>query len=264
MNQKGNLFRRLLYKYLPLEAYLNVLSKMYFLSFNLGLLKGNRYYDYPIFLNKIVKQGDVCIDIGANLGYLTVVLSKLAGVKGKVYAVEPVKPVLSALKKNTKHLKNVEVLPFALGDDNKLIQLGNNSIKNSGYLGSGSHFVLEKDADAEIVFEAEMRKGSELFGHLNKIDFVKCDIEGYEMVVIPEMEQIINKFKPILLIESLKEKRKQMLAFFKERNYNGYILNNKEILYPAKEDEHWDMFFIHNDKMKVVEKYLTDTNSDKI
>lgn len=264
MKQKGNVLRRFLYKYLPLETYLSVLSKMYFLSFNLGLLKGNRYYDYPLFLNKVVKPGDVCIDIGANLGYLTVVLSKLAGRNGKVYAVEPVKPVLSALNKNTKRLKNVEVLPYALGDENKLMQLGNNSIKNSGYLGSGSHFVLGEDAVADVVFEAEMRKGSELFSHLKKIDFVKCDIEGYEMVVIPEISEIIDKFKPILLIESLKENRKNMLAFFKERNYNGYVLDNKEILYPAKEDEHWDMFFVHNDKINIVEKYLANTNNDKV
>ena len=267
MKRKGNLFRRVLYKSLPLETYLRALSKLYFLSFNLGLLKGNRLYEYPYFLKKVIRKGDICIDIGANLGYLSVLFSKLVGKQGKMYAVEPVKPVLSVLKKNTKHLKNIKIFPFALGEENKSIRLGNNTVKDKGFMASGSHFVLDKNiaqnTTIDIEFEAKMRKGSELFSHLGRLDFVKCDIEGYEIVVIPELEPIILKFRPILLVESRRETRKKLLHFFKERNYRGYVLN-QGFLYSAKEDEYLDILFIPQDKLSIVEKYIKKTTTNNV
>ena len=224
MIKTGDIVRRLLFKLLSFENYLRVLSRLYFLSFNMGLLKKNKLYQYPYFLNKIISKGDVCIDIGANMGYFTVLLSKITGSIGKVYAVEPVKPILSILKKNTKNLKNVKIYPFALGKENKLITLGNNSIKTKGFIASGSHYILDhkfnQTTDPEIEFNAEMKKGSELFNHIDRLDFIKCDIEGYERVVIPEIEPIILKFKPIILIEARGESRIQMLQFFEKNKFN--------------------------------------------
>jgi len=263
MKRTGNWIRKTTYKYLPFETYLWFLSQLYFITFNLGILKGNRLYEYPYFLKKIIKKGDICIDIGANLGYLTILFSKLVGTQGKVYAIEPVKPVLSVLRKNTKGLKNIEIFPFALGEENKLIRIGNNSIRKKGYVASGSHFVLDKDEIAEIEFNAEMKKGSELFKHLEKLDFIKCDIEGHEEVVIPEIEPLLLKFRPILLIESRGDSRKNLLNFFKERSYNSFILN-KGLLYHAKEDEFWDMLIVPHEKVNLIEKYIkisTDNNA---
>jgi FkbM family methyltransferase len=259
MKRQGNLLKRILYKNLPFETYLNVLSRLYFISFNSGLLKKNRLYDYPYFLKNIISQGDICIDIGANLGYLTVLFSKLVGKNGKVYAVEPVKPVLTVLQKNTKRLKNVEILPFALGAENKSIRLGNNTLKNAGFVATGSHFVLDnkitQSQNADVEFEAIMKKGSELFKDFIKLDFIKCDIEGYEIVVIPEMESVIKKFTPILLVETRRENRKKLLQFFMDINYKGYVLY-KNFLYPAKEDEYWDILFVPEEKMETVRNYV--------
>jgi FkbM family methyltransferase len=250
----GDLLRRVLYKILPLETYLSVLSKMYFISFNRGWLKKNRVYDYPYFLQKIIERGDVCIDIGANLGYLSVVFAKLVGKNGKVYSVEPIKPVLSVLRKNTAQFSQVEIMPYALGTETKSIKLGNNTLDKKGFMASGSHFVLDKDEVAGIEFEAEMRQGSELFADLKKLHFIKCDIEGFETVVIPEIKPVILKFQPLVLVESNGEDRKQMLEFFEDMNYKGYVVND-ELLYPAKLDEKWDILFIPAKKMDMMRRY---------
>jgi len=259
MIKTGDVVRRLLFKLLSFENYLRVLSKLYFLSFNMGLLRKNRLYQYPYFLNKIINKGDVCIDIGANMGYFTVLLSKITGSKGKVYAVEPVKPILSILKKNTKNLKNVKIHPFALGKENKFIKLGNNSIKKKGFIASGSHYILDQKfnqtTDSEIEFDGEMKKGSELFYHLDRLDFIKCDIEGYERVVIPEIEPIILKFKPIVLIEARGENRIQMLQLFEKNKFSAFVLKNGK-LYPAKEDEFLDILFVPQDKLEDVDLFL--------
>ena len=259
MKKISSIIRQLLYKYLSFENYLYVLSKAYFLTFNLRMLKNNEAYAYPYFLKNIIKPGTVVIDIGANLGYLAVIFSKLVGDKGKVHAVEPVNPVRKILTKNTKGLTNIQIYPYALGNENKFIQLGNNTRIKKGYVASGSHFVMDQKANnkanTDVVFEAEMRKGSELFSQLDQLDFIKCDIEGFETVVLPEMEAIIMRFKPSLLVETGGSNRKQMLDFFNERNYDAYILNNG-YLQPTNETESRDILFVHQEKHNSISKYF--------
>ena len=259
MKRHGNFIRRLLFKSLSFENYLRLLSKLYFLSFNTGLLRINRLFDYPYFLDKLINKGDVCLDIGANLGYFTVPFSKIVGAPGKVYAVEPVKPVLSVLKRNTRNLKNVEIYPFALGKEDKRTSLVNNVIKTKGFIATGSYFISDQNLaeakNAEIEFDAEMKKGSELFAHLDRLDFIKCDIEGYEVIVIPELEPVILKHHPIVLIESRRESRIQMLQFFKKHNFSAFVLKNGE-LFPAQKDEFWDILFVPQDKLNRVSRYI--------
>lgn len=257
MKRKGQGVRKFLYKHLSLESYLTTLSRLYFISFNLGLLKSNKIYQYPYFLNKVIKKGDVCIDIGANLGYFAVLFSDLVGKSGKVYAVEPVKPMLTILRKNTKRRKNVEIFPFALGQENKSIQLGNSTVYKNGFMASGSHSVLETEKTADIVFEAEMKKGSELFANIDKIDFIKCDIEGYEEIVIPEIETIITKHRPILLIESRGESRKKIMRFLKGHNFNSYVLEG-DFLIPAKEEGSWDILVFPVEKESAFKKHFKE------
>ena len=255
MPKKGNLVRRILYKVLPLESYLRVLSLFYFFSFDRGWLKGEKNYEYPYFLKNLVRDGDVCIDIGANLGYYSVLLSRIVGEKGKIYSVEPVKPIRSVLTRNTRGLKNVEILPFALGTENKHIQLGNNSVKAKGFMASGSHFVMDTEEDADVVFKAEMRKGSELFADLAKLDFVKCDIEGYEVIVLPELKSIFEKQKPTVLVETSGEARVKIRTFFEDMGYTSFVLDG-EVLLPADKHPKWDILFVPEHKMTELSAYM--------
>lgn len=254
------MIRKLLYRLLSFEQYLYVLSQLYFVSFNTGMLKSNRAYAYPYFLRNLIKTGDTVLDIGANLGYMTVLYSKLVGDSGRVHSVEPVAPVLKVLRKNTRKLKNVTIHPYALGTEEKTILLGNNTRLKQGYVGSGSHFVLDKkltDAtEADQMFEAEMKRGSELFGGLDRLDFIKCDIEGFEIVVLPEMEAILKRFKPLLLVESNTGQRGQLIDFFGGLGYGAYILNESDMLVPTNATDKMDIIFAHPDNFSRVEPFL--------
>jgi FkbM family methyltransferase len=259
MRKKGGWIKRWAYENLSLESYLRLLSRMYFLSFDLGLLKKDRVIAYPYFLKKIIKPGDEIIDIGANLGYLAMVFSKATGSDGTVHCVEPVEPVRNVLKKNLRGRKNLKLYPYALGTENKRIKLGNDSRLQKGYVASGSHFVLDADVtgkeEADVEWEAEMKRGSELFAELPKIDFIKCDIEGYEVVVLKEMESLIDQHKPIVLLETRGEERAEMISFFESKGFKSFILEDEKLL-PGKVDQFWDLFFVHPSRMDRLQPYI--------
>lgn len=260
MAKRNSLLRRALYRVLPFRTYLWVLSKLYFLAYRKGLLKGDDFFAYQYFIQNIVNEGDVCIDIGANMGYFTVPLARLAGKDGKVYAVEPVKPVLDILKINTGKLDNVEILPFALGAENKTIRLANDSMKTKGYVASGSHFVLENSNpqnDKVVTFDAEMRKASQVFKDLKRLDFVKCDVEGYEVHIIPQIMSLIKKFRPVLIIETSGDARKTLINLFKENNFNAYVLHNGK-MEPVSTTQHsGDLILVPDEKTHALRSHIS-------
>ncbi len=235
----GKLFHRILYRLLSLENYLRVVSHMFFLYRALGLGRGGRALEYVYHLPQLVKQGDKVIDIGANLGYYTCPLADLVGEDGRVYAVEPVPVIFSVLKQNVGKRRNVELLNYALGEECRTIEMANDSVASAGYFGTGRNFVSEGELSKDAVrFTAQMQRGSELFGGMEKIDFIKCDIEGYERVVLPELRPLIEKFHPTVLVETDGESRRQMIRMFTELGYSAYMLvGGKEVTLDPESDK---------------------------
>lgn len=235
----GKLFHRILYRLLSLENYLRVVSRMFFLYRALGLGRGGRALEYVYHLPQLVKQGDKVIDIGANLGYYTCPLADLVGEEGRVYAVEPVPVIFSVLKRNVGKRRNVELLNYALGEEERTIEMANDSVASAGYFGTGRNFVSEGELSKDAVrFTAQMKRGSELFGAMEKIDFIKCDIEGYERVVLPELRPLIEKFHPTVLVETDGESRQQIIRMFTELGYSAYMLvGGKEVALDPESDK---------------------------
>ena len=89
-----------------------------------------------------------------------------------------------------------------------------------------------------IKFSAEMRRGSELFAKLERVDFIKCDIEGYERVVIPEMRAIIERHHPTVLIETDGETRHEIIGMFTRMGYRAYMLEvGREVALDKESDK---------------------------
>lgn len=223
----GKLFHRILYRLLSLENYLRVVSRMFFLYRALGLGRGGRALEYVYHLPQLVKQGDKVIDIGANLGYYTCPLADLVGENGRVYAVEPVPVIFRVLGRNVGSRKNVTLLNYALGAESKLIEMANDSVAEAGYFGTGRNFVSGGKLSTQAVrFEAQMVEANELFKDLERVDFIKCDIEGYESVVMPRLKPLLAKHHPTVLIETDGDTRRQMIAMFAELGYRAFMLQN--------------------------------------
>ena len=218
--------KRFLYKTLGLRGYLKLISQIFFLSYKKGWLKNKREYYCHYYIKNLIQKNDVIIDIGANLGYYSQLFAKLTGKDGKVYAVEPVELFRNILSENLSRISNVEVLPYALGQ-NSGEQISMGLPASNKYLSHGRTHVVSKNEKNEFErqFKAEMRNPNDLFKDLKKIDYIKCDIEGYEIVVIPEMLPLLKEHKPTLQIETDGSNRKKIIDILVPLGYKIFYID---------------------------------------
>ncbi len=195
---------------------------------------------YPelFFLKKIIQPGFTCIDIGANLGYYSTFLSRLVGPKGKVLAVEPINAFRKIWKKNVKlsGIANLSMWPYALGGENTWVEMG--TPERDGLLHHGMTKIMSSAKDNYArKYKVEMKIPDELFINLNRLDFVKCDVEGYEFEVFRNMQETLRKFKPLIQTElNGKENREQVCQLLTGLGYEIYILGQNQTLIPGDEE----------------------------
>ncbi len=244
----NRIIRTLLLKTLGLEFYLSIISDIYLRLTNWGFMKVK--YPELFYLQAIVKPGWVCIDIGANVGYYSTKLSKLCGSTGKVIAIEPVPLFANVFKRNAHKfaLPNIELQQVALGGENKKITMGTPIIE--GVFRHGlTHVLSEKEQETGLeTFEAEMKVPDELFANITKLDFIKCDVEGYEVHLFPYLLSTIEKFKPLIQIEiSNQENRKMLNDILRNYNYQPYGLGNNGLVQLSEQEcilyEAGDLYF---------------------
>lgn len=220
------IIRKFLYKTLGLKIYLLIISKTYICLIKLGFFK--KHYAELHYIKKLVKPGFVCIDIGANLGYYSYFLCKTVGNAGKIYAVEPVELFRKILHSNVnKRFKNsFEILPYAFGSENKEITMGMPVLNGIIHHGM-THIISEKESqNIEKTFQVEMKIPDEVFSHLEQLNYIKCDVEGYEFWVFSNMKKIISRFMPIVQCELGSQYKAETMQLFKDMNYETYILKN--------------------------------------
>ncbi|MDQ6608499.1 MAG: FkbM family methyltransferase [Bacteroidota bacterium] len=259
-----NKIKTILFKLLKIDRYLTVVQKSYLLSYRFGFLRKNKAYKWHYFVRSLLKEGDYIIDIGANLGYFTLPFSDKIKSHGHLYCVEPVAPFQKQLKKLIAGKKNVTLLPFALGEENdKKVTLGIPAeFQQLGYLRHGTTTLLHghNNSDGKYSFEATMKKGSELIVTLPRLDYIKCDIEGYETIVFSEMKNIIEKYQPMVQLETWGEQLMKMYAFFKELGFSAYYLEKKRLKpLEAKDSALWgesDILFVPVSRKERIADFL--------
>jgi FkbM family methyltransferase len=260
-----NKVKSLLFKLLKIDGYLTVMQKSYLIAFRSGFLKNNPGYKWHYFVQQFLKEGDHIVDIGANLGYFTTQFAEKVKNGGHLYCVEPVEPFQKQLKKLIADKPNITLLPFALGEENnKVVTLGIPAeFQKLGYLRHGTTTLLHggNRADGKYSFEATMKKGSELFNGLPKLDYIKCDIEGYETVVFPEMRNIIEKYQPLVQLETWGVQLMTMYNFFQELGFAAFYLEDGKLKpLETKQQALWgdsDILFVPPTKKERIAPFLT-------
>lgn len=237
--------KKILFKLLSQKAYLTTLHRGFYFLYNLGFLKNDYRFKYHYLVRDIIEPDFTVVDIGANLGYFSKNFAKLTP-KGKLLSIEPVKPFYDVLSRFLKKYPQAEVVNYALGNENGSITMV--LPESNGMIRTGLPHVAESEEEKKLhkTHEVPVVKGSELLGKLNKIDYIKCDIEGYEIVVFNEIKGVIAEKRPIIQIEIGPENEASMLALFEELGYVQYgVANFKIVKETGQQEEQGDFLFVH-------------------
>ena len=184
---------------------LSMHGKLTYLAHLFKALTRHHHQEYLPILNECLKSDSIIIDVGAHAGQFTKLFSALVP-EGHVYAFEPGGYASSILKKviHLYRLKNVTHINKGLGKQYKKENL-NIPVKQSGSLGFGLSHIGNNTQDVRTTvsetIEIIMLDTFAENENLEKIDFIKADIEGWEMQLLLGAKSIIQKWHPILTLE---------------------------------------------------------------
>jgi FkbM family methyltransferase len=157
-------------------------------------------YEPPLirFLQSHHTEGWTCLDIGANVGAVALALAKFVGPAGKVYAFEPGPPNQQRLRNNfalnPKLLARTELLECGVGDQPGELwwaeEPGNPG--NALLSAKGTHKIPVITLDA---FLGDRK--------LDRVDFLKIDVEGMELQVMRGATKLLSTFHPAMYFETL-------------------------------------------------------------
>ncbi len=145
---------------------------------------------------KHLQPGETYVDVGANIGYYTLLAAQRVGSQGRVIAYEPDRDNFQLLKSNValNGFSQVTIFPYALYDRNTAGQL---FLSDNNF---GDHRIYIS-ADARQSQEIHLVHGGEhLSQQIEKMDFLKIDTQGAEFFVVKGLQQLIMQNRDHLRI----------------------------------------------------------------
>ncbi len=143
-------------------------------------------------LRRLVKPGDTVFDVGANIGYLSLILRTCVGDSGRVVSFEPIPQMVQRLRANIElnGFDNIEQVRAGLSDAAGSVMLAlDKAIRLDGRAG-------EPQAVELITLDDYVARHA-----TSRIDLIKIDTDGAEPAVLRGADQTLGGFKPVVVIE---------------------------------------------------------------
>lgn len=167
--------------------------------------RGSQNIEKMLYLD-LIRQGDVVFDVGANVGYYTLLFSHLVGKLGVVHAFEPVPVTYAVLADSVgrrQRSDNIRLNNTAVGSTN-----GQTTLYLPGSdLGQASLVTHEsgswQGAATVTPYPCPIARLDDYAASasLGRLDFVKIDVEGAELLALQGFAETISRFQPILHLE---------------------------------------------------------------
>jgi FkbM family methyltransferase len=192
-------------------------------------------------LEQFIRPGDVCIDVGANVGALTLVMASLVGNKGKVFAFEPGPELFAKLQQNVWLNKNLQhrvgICQCGLSDEEALLCWEEDA-------GNRGNAFLSKSQRGLVVPVKRLDDIPEVRG--TNVSFIKIDVEGMELRVLRGAKDLLLKTRCLVYFEAMPgaRRRKQeedhedifcgIRQFFEQAGYKIFGLSKSGQLEPVQ------------------------------
>ena len=189
-------------------------------------------------LSKALKNidGNICLDIGANLGYWSLAFNKYLEREKIIFSFEPEKLKMSNLSHNLKCEENITLLQIGLGSKIEDISLGiPEYTKNRGgehAQNTGTVSVFNDRDNSPSRFTTVDLLLSSVTHVKEKVFLIKIDVEGFEYEVIKGMEDCVRRDRPLIILEI--NPTTQLLAGYDLRNILMVFLNYNYKFYIPK------------------------------
>lgn len=192
--------------------------------------------DETWLLGQVLREGDAFIDIGANLGYFTLLGSHLVGRGGVVFAFDPSPQIRDRLQTNValNECGNIRILPYAVSDKSGQalffqhnVNPGQNSLRSLGEQAAGvvkvETVTLDELLPAGVAVRARL---------------VKMDIEGAELLALHGMKGLLSRENgPDVVCEitdsflrPLGGSEADLLSYMKSLGYSGFLVENRRLI----------------------------------
>jgi FkbM family methyltransferase len=207
-----------------------------------------------------MSEGDIVIDAGANIGLHTLNMAKIVGKTGKVFAFEPEITNFEILKKNIKlnNYTNIFAEHKAVGEKDGIATLYRSNHP-------GMHKIDSEPQHSKDKLNVDIINLDNFFNknHIQpKIDFIKIDVEGFELSVLKGMKNILKNNKNIKILLELyhnklheedleyNSKYEELLDFLESFNFKKFCI-----------DEENNKLIQVSDKKKIIELCASHENT---
>ena len=196
---------------------------------SMGKIITNDQYQY---YKQFIKEGDLAVDIGANIGDTTVPMALVAGKEGMILGFECNPLIFEILVVNEQlnpNLTNIKALSYAISE--KEDEFFYNSSEAS--LSNGGISLTERNQHGKYGLETKVKSvhlerflEKEYPEWINKLSFIKTDTEGHDLVILKSLRSLIDKTRPVIESECFKRasrpERKELFEMFLELDYNMF------------------------------------------
>lgn len=167
---------------------------------------------------RLVREGDVVYDIGANVGFFTLLAARLAGRGGAVYAFEPLPHNLAYLRKHiAANHAAVYVLPVALSSSSGAAWFATATSAAMGRLADAGDLEVRTETVDELVSS----------GRISPPRFMKIDVEGAEHAVLTGAAATLTRDRPVILLSTHGYLiHEQCCAFLRELRYDIEVIRD--------------------------------------
>lgn len=183
-------------------------------------------------IERLTKKGDTIIDIGANIGYVSLLCSQKTKANGKIYGFEPDRYNRDKFKKNSSLNTDlaVEIVPMAVGAKRGWVSMDVRKSHNRG-MNQVIENLDRQSTSVELITLDEFVTSKSI----TKVDLIKIDVEGYEMDVLKGGENMLTSFLPKLVVEvddknliQYGSSAFELIALLEKKGYSLYNADTKK------------------------------------